>query len=67
MNIPKQEEKTEKKVFDFQDSSIWIGNWKFLQSLTGYLSLPVNVLTNNPKISNSNKGDIFQIISPQRD
>ena len=39
------------KVFGFKDSIIWIGNDKFSQSLTGYLSLTINMLRRSPKIN----------------
>ena len=47
--------------------SIWSGGGKFSQSQTGYWSSAVNVLTNTPKISHTDKGDIFEIISLQKD
>ena len=44
-----------------------MGNRNFSEYRTGYLSSAVNVLTNTPKITIFNKGDIFQVISPQSD
>ena len=66
MKIPKKEQKIEKKGFRSKDT-LWERNGKFSQSPTGYLSSAVNVLTNSPKISNFNKGDIFQIVSSLND
>ena len=38
------------EVSGFKDNSIWIGDYKFPKSWTWYLSLPVNVLRNTPRI-----------------
>ena len=42
--------KQSEKLFGFKDNCIWVGEGKFSQSRTGYLSLAVNVLRNNSKI-----------------
>ena len=59
--------KKKKKKISFQGHWIWSGGGKFSQSQTGYWSSAVNVLTNTPKISHTDKGDIFEIISLQKD
>ena len=63
----KKKKKKKKKKISFKVHCIWNGGGKFSQSQTGYLSLAVNVLTNTPKISHTDKGDIFEIISLQKD
>ena len=55
------EQKNLKKIFGFKDTCIWIGDDKFSQTWTGFLSLAVNVLRKRPKIYHMTKGDIFQI------
>ena len=65
--IDKKKKKKEKKKFVFKVIAFEAGGSKFSQSQTGYLSSAVNVLTNTPKISHTNKGDIFEIISLQKD
>ena len=57
--------KNRENFFCFYNNCIIIRNCKFPQSWKGYLSSAVNVLTNTPKISKFNKGDIFQLISAQ--
>ena len=44
-----------------------MGNRNFSEYRTGYLSSAVNVLTNTPMISKSNRADIFLIIFTQSD
>ena len=53
-----------RKIFRFYNNCLWIGNCKWSQSGTEYLSSAVNVLTNNPRISKFNNGDIFRVIFP---
>ena len=55
------------KKFRVEDNIIWIRNCKFSHSGTAHLSSAVNVSTNTPRISNSNKRVIFQMISPKSD
>ena len=62
-----KKKKKKKKKIRFQGHCIWSGGGKFSQSQTGYWSSAVNVLTNTPKISHTDKGDIFEIISLQKD
>ena len=52
-----------KKAFGFKDNCNWIGDDKFWQSRTGYLSLAVNVLRNTPKIQHITKGDVSKWVS----
>ena len=48
--MQKKKKKKREKAFPFKDNSIWIGDDKFSQCQTGYLSLAVNMLGNTPKI-----------------
>ena len=63
----KRNTKLRRKFFPFYSNSVSIGNSKFSQSQTGYLSSVANVLTNTPKISNFHKRNIFQLILFQSD
>ena len=62
-----KKKKKKKKKISFKGHCIWSGGGKLTQSQKGYWSSAVNVLTNTPKISHTDKGDIFEIISLQKD
>ena len=60
------EKKIQKTFFVFKIIGVESGTAN-PENPKGQLSSAVNVLTNTPKISNFNKGDILQIIFPQSD
>ena len=65
--LTKKKKKKKKKKFVLKVIAFEARGGKYSQSQTGYLSSAVNVLTNTPKISHTDKGDIFEIISLQKD
>ena len=62
MKIPKKEQKIEKKFF-----AVKITAFEQRTANPHNAEQAVNVLTNTPKISNFNKGDIFRIIYSKSD
>ena len=55
------------KINCFLENCFWISCGKFSLFRREYLSFPVNVLTNSPKISDITKRDIFELIFCQSD